>query len=139
MGAEVWAYGLDSGEKAVRCMNFRTPGAVERSCQNGMGDRIWGPRTGFLAICREAFSGRQGWSCAGPPWSSYNWALLCPEPAPIGGERASLAARPDGQWLKAQRNPKTRIQDPRVIFRKMEQGQRPPAVLPTEEDDRMLV
>lgn len=48
----------------------------------------------------------------GPPWSPYGQALQGPELASTGGERGSLAARPDGLWLRAQRKPKTRIPRP---------------------------
>lgn len=95
-----------------------------------MRDRIWGPGTSFLAVCRETFLGRWGWSCPGPPWSPYGQALLCPELVSLGG--GSLAARPDGLWLRAQRKPKTRI--PRPQGKEAEEGQRAPKVLLAERD-----
>lgn len=41
----------------------------------------------------------------------------------------SLTSRPDRLWLRAQGKPKTRIPSPSVIFKKVEEGQRPPKVL----------
>lgn len=68
---------------------------------------LWAIESGGqgLASLPSAFFSRWGWSYLGPPWSQSQ-ALLCPKWASHGGDRASLAARPDGLWLRAQK-PKT--------------------------------
>lgn len=46
----------------------------------------------------------------------------------LKGLSVSLTSGPDGLWARAQGKPKTRIPSPRVIFKKVEEGQRPPKV-----------
>ena len=83
----------------------------------------------LLFVERPSSAGGAG-AAPGPPRSPYSQALLCPELVSLGGD--SLAARPDGLWLRAQKKPKTRI--PRPQGKEAEEGQRPPKVLLAEKD-----
>lgn len=57
----------------------------------------------------------------------------------LGGDRASLAARPDGLRLGHGRSPRSEFQGLRVICKEAEQDQRPPEVLLAEKDEGTLL
>lgn len=58
--------------------------------------------------------------CPKSSWFPQRRALLCPELAPLRGDRASLAARPDRLWGGVARKPEARIPFPQGHFQEDE-------------------
>lgn len=66
--------------------------------------------------------------CPSPEQRTQWWQWGKRRVTALKGLSVSLTSGPDGLWARAQGKPKTRIPSPRVIFKKVEEGQRPPKV-----------
>ena len=112
--------GTGPGDRALTRMNFLGPRGqwrgscgtrVESGKEQAARDQppcsLWSGLLGQAGL--ELPGSRNSPVCPKPSWFPHRQALLCPELAPLGGDRASLAARPDRLWGGVARKPKARI------------------------------